>query len=138
MIPAFLTADLLHGFGPSWSSTRISTRIACAFVPVLFVVWCWPVLKGGAVLPTRSLCLLCLTILLSAISLAFGARYGVQYQSVSYVLGVAIINVVFWIVLGILAVSARRSPSFARNLAFHAALFAWIAWCAFPYLGELP
>lgn len=92
---------------------------------------------SGEALPTRSIVLLIFAVVLSGASLVFGSRYGVQYQSVSYVVGVSIINVICWALLGLLALLARRRPSFGHNLGFHAALFAWLAWCAFPYLGEL-
>jgi hypothetical protein len=32
--------------------------------------------------------------------------------------------------------SSTAAPSFVRNLALHWVLFAWLAWYAFPYLGE--
>jgi hypothetical protein len=96
------------------------------------------VLCGGVTLPTRSIVLLISAIVLSAVSLIFGSPYGVKYQSVGYVVGVAVINVTCWALLGVLALLARRYPRLGGNLGFHAALFAWLAWCAFPYLGELP
>lgn len=129
MLPAFLTADLLQG---------ACIYVAVAVVPFFFCVWCWPVLRGRTTLPTRSIVLLVIAVVLSAFSLIFGSRYGVEYQSVSYVVGVAAINVICWAFLGVLAFLARRRPSFGLNFGFHAALFAWLAWCAFPYLGELP
>ena len=66
-----------------------------------------------------------------------GIRYGLEYQGIHYVFGVALINVISWTLLIILALLVRRRPSFGRNLTFHAALFAWLAWYAFPYLGEV-
>lgn len=128
VLPAFLSSGLFEG----------GYIIAVAVVPLFFCLWCWPVLHGRTTLPTRSIVLLILAVVLSAASLIFGFRYGVEYQSVSYVVGVAVINVVCWALLGALALLARRRPSFGHNLGFHAALFAWLAWCAFPYLGELP
>jgi hypothetical protein len=32
----------------------------------------------------------------------------------------------------------KRESSFRLNLALHWLLLAWLAWYAFPYLGELP
>jgi hypothetical protein len=128
VIPAFMSSGL---FGDSY-------LLAIAVVPVFFGLWCWPVLRGRTTLAIRSVVLLILAVVLSASSLIFGARYGVEYQSVGYVIGVAAINIGCWVLLGVLALLARRRPSFVHNLGFHAALFAWLAWCAFPYLGELP
>ena len=79
MVPAF------------WSSSYI---LAVAVVPLLFSIWSWPVLRGGSTLPMRSIVLLTLGVVLSAASLLFHYRYGIQYQSVGYVVGVVVINVV--------------------------------------------
>jgi hypothetical protein len=128
VIPALLSASVFEG----------SYMLAVAVVPLFFCLWCWPVLRGRTTLPTRSIVLLILAVVLSAALLVFGSRYGIEYQSVAYVVGVAVINVVCWTLLGVLALLARRRPSFGHNLGFHAALFAWLAWGAFPYLGELP
>jgi len=128
VIPAFMSSDL---FADSY-------LLAIGVVPVFFCLWCWPVLRGRTTVPIRSFVLFILAAVLSAAGLIFGARYGVKYQSVGYVRGVAAINIGCWVLLGVLALLARRRPSFGHNLGFHAALFAWLAWCAFPYLGELP
>jgi hypothetical protein len=117
-----------------WSSSDI---LAVAVVPLFFAIWSWPVLHGDPALPTRSVVLLIFGVVLSAAWLLIGYRYGIQYESTVYVVGVAIINIVCWTLLGLFALLTRRRPTFIHNLGFHAALFAWLAWCAFPYLGEL-
>jgi hypothetical protein len=129
VVPVFLSDSLLGSGG---------VFVAIAVVPALFCLWCWPVLRGRTTLPTRSVVLLFSAVSLSALSLICGSPYGVEHQSLAYVVGVAIINVICWVLLGGLAWLARRRPSFGSNLGFHAALFAWLAWCAFPYMGELP
>lgn len=125
---------------PGWltGSADGALVVALVLVPALFCLWCWPVFRGRTTLPTRSIILLICAVTLSAVWLVYGYRYGVEYQSTGYVASVATINLVCWALLGVLAVLARRRPSFVHNLGFHAALFAWLAWCAFPYLGELP
>lgn len=129
LVPAFWADELVRG---------AFIYVAVAVVPLCFCLWCWSVLGGSVTLPARSVVLLVVAVALSAFSLIFGAHYGIEYQSVGYVVGVATINVICWVLLGGLAFLARRRPSFGHNLGFHAALFAWLAWCAFPYLGELP
>ena len=84
-------------------------------------------MRSGTTLTTRSIVLLVLAVVLSALSLMFGSRYGVEHQSVGYVVGVAVINVISWALLDLLALLARRHPSFGHNLGFHAVLFDWLA-----------
>jgi hypothetical protein len=43
--------------------------------------------------------------------------------------------------IGLFLIFAQRwkgEPSFISNLVVHWILFVWLAWYAFPYLGELP
>ena len=127
-MPAFISSGLFKG----------SYLLAITVVPLLFFWWSRPVMRGDAILPTRSIALLFLAVISSAAWLIFGAEYGVEYQSRDYVLGVTVINAISWVVIGLLALIARRHPNYVYNLAFHTVLFAWLAWCAFPYMGELP
>jgi hypothetical protein len=112
--------------------------VAFSVIPVFFLLWCLPMLRNGAQLPTRSIILLVCAVALSAISLISGYNHGIEYQGFDYTRGVFIINLVWWALLGGLAVFARCRPGIGQNLVFHAMLFAWLAWYAFPYLGELP
>jgi hypothetical protein len=123
VIPEFLTSSAI---------------LAVAVTPLFFYLWSWPVWRGVATLPIRSIVLLVLCIVLSAANFAFGFRFASEYHGAGYVVGVLVVNLCCWPLLGALAVRARWRPGFGRNLAFHAALFAWLAWGAFPYLGELP
>lgn len=129
ILPLFLADSVL-------GNARILAAVG--FVPVFFCFWCLSVLQGAATLPTRSVALLVCAVALSASWLTFGYSYGLEHQSIGYFIGVAVLNVFCWVLLAALAVLARRRPSYGHNLGFHAALFAWLAWCAFPYLGELP
>jgi hypothetical protein len=129
VVPLWGTYDMLRGHG---------LFLALAAIPLFFGLWCWPLLRRGcATLPTRSMALLVVAIILSALWIIFGIPYGLEYQGIHYVVGIALINVICWTLLIILALRVHRRPSFGRNLTFHAALFAWLAWYAFPYLGEV-
>jgi hypothetical protein len=117
---------------------QIGSYVAIAIVPVFFWLWCLPVLRGCPTMPRRSFVIFVCAVVLSALWLVFGWGYGIQYQGSGYVAGVTIISVFCWMPLSFLALRAWRCPSAGRNLAFHVALFSWLAWYAFPYLGELP
>ncbi len=129
MIPAFLFAPVMSG---------AHYTAATAVMPIVFCLWSWRVLRGSATVPRRSLTLLVATVALSAAWLSFGRTYGVQYRGAGYVTTVTVVNALCWVALGVLAFRAKRTPGYPRNLAFHAALFTWLAWYAFPWLGEVP
>jgi len=64
---------------------------------------------------------------------------GVQFESKRYTQTIAIANIIWITFLTFLfAFSRIRKPSFIFNLTLHWLMFAWLAWYAFPYLGELP
>lgn len=128
--PMFLMGEIVD--------ESVAAVVACAVVPLLFCVWCWPALRGRVELPIRSNVLLVITLLLSVAWLLLGYRYGIEYQSTTYVVRVTVISIGFWAALVVLAFNARRRPSTSHNRGFHVVMFAWIAWYAFPYVGELP
>ena len=121
---------------PAWAALD---RYAILFVPAVFIGWCWTVFRdGSARVPPRSFALFSVAALLSLCSVSLGGRYATEYQSVEYLHGIWLISIVWWLGLTILACLADRRPSVPLNLAFHFALFAWLAWYALPYMGELP
>jgi hypothetical protein len=130
VIPAFWSVGLL-GQG--------SLLFAMMFVPALFLAWSWSTVSAGAArIPVRSAVLFSVVAFLSVGDLVFGSQYGVQYQGRDYVAAVWMINVPWWIGLSTLIFVADKWPRPWLNLTFHFAFFAWLAWCALPYLGELP
>ena len=119
--------------------TTGATIVAVAVVPTLFCIWYVPLLlQGSPSTPLRSVILLLSAIALSAMWLVFGYTYGIQYQGWAYVTTVSTTSIGCWGTVGALAYCARRHPTLRRSLLFHGALFVWLAWYAFPYLGELP
>jgi hypothetical protein len=130
VIPALLGYELLG---------RGCLILGVLTVPTVFLAWCWTVLTdGSAQVPRRSLALFAAFALLSFCDLVCGSQYGMQYQGHDYVRAVWLISLAWWAALIALASVARAWPKVWLNLSFHLALFAWLAWYALPYLGELP
>ncbi len=75
---------------------------------------------------------------LNVVMLITSWRYGLRYQGVVHTTTVAAISVLLGTCGLGLALWTWRRPLFARHLAAHWLLALWLAWCAFPYLGELP
>lgn len=117
----------------------IGGRVAAVvLIPLVFCLWCLPVLRGQPNVPVRSVVLVVGAVMLSALNLAFGFDYASHYHGLTYTIGATLVSITCWIVLGIVLLLAKRCPSSGHSLAFHVAMFAWLAWYAFPYLGELP
>ena len=127
VLPAFLLASL-H----LW--------MVGAVVPVvIFFAWNPGLLRGEPRIPKRSFVLVGLAIIFSIVWFWIGWKYGLEYQGPRYVWVLCIINAVWLLTLGVLfARTWKAQPSFRTNLLLHWLLFAWLAWFAFPYLGELP
>lgn len=118
----------------------LGSRALGAVAPTLFLLmWNPRLFRGAAKIPDRSVALLIASGLLSIAWFALGWKYGAQYEGSQYVYFVCAANVA-WIVLLGFAFNRymRREPSFMVNLLVHLLLFTWLAWYAFPYLGELP
>jgi hypothetical protein len=124
IVPAVLVPRYSHL--PYW--------LAILVPAVLFLAWNPGLFRGNLQVPKRSWVLL---ITLTALSVAYFVgswRYGNQYQGREYTVAICAVNFVLWAIL----CRSSRLCSFRANLLFHATLFAWLAWYAFPYLGELP
>jgi hypothetical protein len=114
--------------------------LGAMLVPVaLFFAWNPGLFRGQDSMPKRTHWLLGILISLSLAWFVGGWQWGVQYEGIRFVRIVAIVNA-FWAVLFVVlfAFFRNRKPSFKINLLLHWLLFAWLAWYAFPYLGELP
>jgi hypothetical protein len=119
-------------------TVSLGKLVTAMLVPIVFWLWCLPVLRGCPTVPRRSYVLLLCMMAMAVSALIYGFRFGVQYQGLGYVIGVVVISIAWWSSLIVFALVALRFPSNNRNIVFHAMLFTWLAWYAFPYLGELP
>jgi hypothetical protein len=128
IIPAFFLA----------SPPRHLPYLAILVPAILFFAWNPGLFRGNLRVPKRSWVLL---ITLSALSIAYFVgswSYGNQYQGHQFTVAICAVNIVWLVILWAILSRSSRLSSFKANLFFHAVLFAWLAWYAFPYLGELP
>jgi len=105
---------------------------------LLFWAWSFHLFRGETKLPLRSVILFWVLVALTLLYFVISWRYGVVLQGYLHVFTVVGLNLTFIYVLWRFLNSAKREPSFRHNLFFHWALFAWLGWLAFPYLGEGP
>jgi hypothetical protein len=78
-----------------------------------------------------------LIALANGLWLALSLSAGIRYQGLTHTAIAVLANAVFSGTLVGVAWRGRRRPSYAKSYAFHWLLAAWLAWYAFPYLGEL-
>jgi hypothetical protein len=116
----------------------LASKLAILVPALLFFAWNPGMLRGASQVPKRSWVLLTVLTVLSAVYFPFSWRYGNEYQGHRYTEIICAINVGWIAILWAVLLRASRLRSFGSNLLFHATLFAWLAWYAFPYLGELP
>ena len=106
--------------------------------PLLFWSWAPQLLAGESRVPRRSLVLLSLLTVLTPIYFVEGWQDGLRYVGPLNLIGVALLNVAVLLLLWVRLRRAMTQSSFQASLVFHGLLFGWLAWCAFPHLGELP
>ena len=106
---------------------------------LLFFVWNPGLFAGVSTVPKRSYVLLVAATLLDAFWFLAGWKWGLEYQGARHTQVVCIVNAAWIVFLGLSFVrSWKGGISFRYSLFLHWMLFAWLAWYAFPYLGELP
>jgi hypothetical protein len=130
LLLASLTLPILNNHRLAWLAVVIPVLFFFSWNPSLF--------RGQTKLPWRSLILLAVMTAVSVVWFTGGWKNGIEYQGARYTYAVCVANILWLVLLSTLLVRAWRKPSFVRNLLFHWILFAWVAWYAFPYLGELP
>jgi len=111
---------------------------AALLVPLLFAAWSYPLVRGDINIPSRSLWLGLIVIVGNIANFAFAWYDGLRYDSTSHFRDMILLNTAFFLGVTLLAILGRKRPSPLVNWTFHIALFAWLAFAAFPYFGELP
>jgi len=105
----------------------------------LFLLWNPQLMQQEGKIPRRTYILFALLAVLSILYFAASWKWGLQYQGPQFTAVICSINVA-WI--GFLTIAFRRclkkAPAFETSLLIQWMLFAWLSWCAFPWLGELP
>ena len=109
-------------------------------LPTLFYfIWHPGLFRGEARIPKRSYLLFVAVVALSVVAFLKAWDFGLEYQGARYMYVVAAVNMA-WAV-GLAAAFARAwkaAPSFKFSVVLHWMLFAWLAWYAFPWMGDLP
>lgn len=126
VIPALFLADL-H-----------LANVAVAVPMLFFFAWNPQLFRGEARIPKRSYVLLLVASVLSILDFVISWNWGLHYEGARYTKEVCLVNIL-WV--GFLAFAFARSwkgtSSFRWSVFVHWMLFAWLAWYAFPWLGEL-
>jgi len=106
-------------------------------IPVAFLLWSLPLWRGEAGIPKRSRNLAIAIFVLSVLWLMFVGQGGVKVQGLFHVIMMQGYNVLIASLLLLFYRLHRAEPKFGISLAYHGLLFAWIGWCAFPWLGPV-
>ncbi len=113
------------------------SAFAVMVMPFLFFLWSMNLVDGRSSLPVRSVVLSALVSVGVIIWFVIGWSNGIEYQGIRIVIFWAAVNAIFVVLMAILAIRFRSNSSWWRTLLFQWLLFAWPAWCGFPWLGEL-
>jgi hypothetical protein len=132
MLP-FIFAGLLERYR-YWIDVQ---TILVVLPAALFLAWNPSLLCGQTGTPKRTYVVAALVVVLDVAYLVASWNLGVKYEGIEYTAFVTAGNVGWIAILSVLFISSwKGEASFAWNLALHWVLFAWLAWFAFPYLGE--
>ena len=124
----------LNNFG---LTLPIAVVIGTVLVPVAFLLWSSNLWKGEKDIPRRSRNLAFAIFGLSVVWFMFVGQAGVQAQGLFHVIMVQGYNVMIASLLLLLYRLNRAEPKFGVSYTYHWLMFAWIGWCAFPWLGAV-
>jgi hypothetical protein len=125
---------------PALLLSRPPLDYAVVLIPtLLFLAWNPQLMRHESKIPKRTYALFGVLAVLSILYLAASWKWGLQYQGPQFTAIICSINFA-WI--GFLTLAFRRclknTPTFGTSVFIQWMLFAWLSWCAFPWLGELP
>ena len=130
-----------------WVSLHITTdafwhavivySVAALPLAVCFTVWSWTAIARHERVPLRSAILFGVASALCAWFFVVAWSYGLRYQGFRYTAELLGINITVFGALASVLVANWRTPKSWSNILFHIGVFCWLAWCAFPWLGEL-
>lgn len=124
-------------FSDSWEVIPFAISFALPIAVVAFI-WLRPLRRGIEAVPLRSFVLFGFLLLLVPIYFAGCWAAGVQYQGEMVTTALAIEAGTFLLLLGVAGLIAHLRPGWWVSLVFQGGQFLFLAWCAFPWLGETP
>jgi len=108
------------------------------FYVATFLLWKPSLFNGDSAVPRRTLVLLVLGTLLSALWYLSGWSYGLKYEGANYTLGCLMLSITLFVASAIALWLATSSPSFLKAILSQTLIFLWLGTYAFPWLGETP
>ena len=116
----------------------VNSLLAALPLTMLAAAWQSRAIAGRERIPAWSIALWAVVVCLSVLWFVGGWSYGLKYQGQLHTVEILVLNVVVSGVTTSVVVANLRKPARTSNILFHGCLFCWLAWCAFPWLGELP
>lgn len=113
------------------------SAFAVTVMPLLFVLWSVNLIDGRSDLPNRSVALFGVVSLGVLVWFVVGWSDGLEFTEPRVLIFWAVVNAVLFGLISVLVRRFRSCGSWWRTLLFQWLLFAWPAWCGFPWLGEL-
>jgi hypothetical protein len=131
VIPVSLALNVLGLQGP------IAVILGTVVVPIAFLAWSTHLWRGEVAIPKRSRNLAMLIFVASVLWFMWSGQVAVQTKGLFYVILMQGFNVLIASILVLLYRLNRAEPKFGMTYAYHWLMFAWIGWCAFPWMGPI-
>lgn len=103
-----------------------------------FLATTWPTVRGRGSLSSLSVSAYLVAILLVIVWFVGGWGYGVKYQGQGYVLLFSTLNILATACMLRLIWLLKRNPQVGKKMLLMCFTWFWVAWIAFPWLGEVP
>jgi len=105
-------------------------------ITLLYLLWSFVFVKPPYRIPVPASVFALIFVFLSVAYYITAYRYGVEYQGEQHTHAMYAYNAIFVLGLGVVYWLNARKPSLYSSAGFSVLLFIWLAWVAFPWLGE--
>ena len=130
VIPALFISEL--------GLSRVPMYILASIPTVsLYLIWSFFFINNSLKISKPTITFSLIIIILSIAFNVHGYEYGIKYQGLLHTAIMYSYNIGFLVALMFIFKENKTNPTLNNCLGFNVALYSWLGWSAFPWLGEL-
>jgi hypothetical protein len=135
VIPALIVSSTPLNYPELPYRTFILSLLAAGPIMIAYIAWSLPC-RTSPKIPMHSILIWLIVCILSILTFTLSWDNSIKWRGEMFTIVLAILNVFIAALCGLFIIANRKQPSPTSVIVFHGIMFTWLAWGAFPWLGE--